>query len=76
MATAGEQLGLGPTVETTINYVVDSGIKVVNVPSTPGGGKSSQIGEYEEKTVAVTDARAAIADLSLDREGFGKYFRL
>ena len=70
MATAGEQLNFGPAVEATINYVVDTGEKVVNIPSTAGGGKSSHIGEYEEKTVFVTDARAAVADLSLDREGF------
>lgn len=70
MATAGEQLNLGPTVEATINYVVDTGVKVVNIPSTAGGGKSSHIGEYEEKTVTVTDARAMVPDLSLDRQGF------
>ena len=70
MATAGEQLNLGPTVEAVINYVVDTGGKVVNIPSTPGGGKSSHIGEYEEKTVSVTDARALVGNLSLDREGF------
>ena len=70
MATAGEQLNLGSTVEATINYVVDTGVQVVNIPSTPGGEKSSHIGEYEEKTVSVTDARPTVADLSLDREGF------
>lgn len=70
MATAGEQLNLGPTVEAVINYVVDTGVHMVNVPSTPGGGKSSHIGEYEEQKVAVTDARALVPELSLDREGF------
>ena len=70
MATAGDQLTVGPTVEAVINYVVDTGKKVVNIPSTPGGGKSSHIGEYEEKTVFVTDARALAPDPSLDREGF------
>jgi hypothetical protein len=70
MATAGEQLNVGPTVEATINYVVETGEKVVNIPSTAGGDKSSHIGDYEMKTVSVTDARARVADLSLDREGF------
>ncbi|MDA1325477.1 MAG: CmcJ/NvfI family oxidoreductase [Proteobacteria bacterium] len=70
MATAGEQLNMGPTVEAVINYAVDTGEKVVNIPSTPDGGKSSHIGKYEEKTVSVTDARALAPDLSLDREGF------
>lgn len=70
MATAGEQLASGPSVTATINYVVDTGGPIVNVPSTPDGGKSSHIGEYEEKTVAVADARPAADSLSLDREGF------
>ena len=70
MATAGDQLTTGPSVTATINYVVDTGGPIVNVPSTPEGGKSSHIGEYEEKIVSVADARPAADDLSLDREGF------
>lgn len=70
MATAGEQLVSGPLVEAVVNFVVDTGEKVVNVPSTGEGGKSSHIGQYEEKTVSITDARSLIANLSLDREGF------
>lgn len=70
MATAGEQLNSGSAVEAAVNFVVDTGNKVVNIPSTPGGGKSSHIGEYEEKMVSIADARPAAADLSLDREGF------
>lgn len=70
MATAGEQLKFGPPVEAAINYVVDTGEKVVNIPSTREGGKSSHIGQYEEQVVSITDARPAVADLSIDREGF------
>lgn len=70
MAAAGEQLVSGPSVEAVVNFVVNTGEKVVNVPSTPGGDKSSHIGQYEEKTVSVADARSMIANLSLDREGF------
>jgi len=70
MATAGEQLKTGATVEAAINFVVDTGVKVVNIPSTADGGKSSHIGEYEEKRVTITDARPAADGLSLDREGF------
>lgn len=70
MATAGEQLVSGPSVQAVVNYVVDTGEKVVNIPSTAGGGKSSHIGEYEEKTVSVSDARSLVPQLSIDREGF------
>lgn len=70
MATSGEHLVSGSTVEAVINYVVDTGEKVVNIPSTAEGGKSSHIGQYEEKTVSVADARDLVPDLSLDREGF------
>lgn len=70
MATAGEQLTTGASVEAVINYVLDTGEQVVNIPSTPGGEGSAHIGQYEEKTVAVADARALVPDPSLDREGF------
>jgi hypothetical protein len=70
MATAGEQLNFGSAVEAAVNFVVDTGEKVVNVPSTADGGKSSHIGQYEEKTVSISDARPAASGLSLDREGF------
>ena len=70
MATAGEQLTSGPTVEGIICYVIDSGKQVVNIPSLPGGEKSTHIGEYEDKTVSIANARALVPNLSLDREGF------
>jgi hypothetical protein len=57
-------------IETTVNFLVDTGIKPVNIPSVAGGGKSKHIGEYETKSVAVRDARPLTAKLSIDREGF------
>ena len=57
-------------IEADVNFLVDTGIKPVNFPSTPGGGKSEHIGEYETQTVRVRDARPLSSDLSLDREGF------
>ena len=57
-------------IEAGINFLVDTGIKPVNVPSTPGGGKSEHIGEYETKMVSITNGRPLTAELSLDREGF------
>ena len=59
-----------PEIETGVNFLVDTGIKPVNIPSTPGGGKSEHIGEYEMQTVRVRDARPLASNLSLDREGF------
>lgn len=58
------------SIETTVNFLVDTGIKPVNIPSTPGGGKSEHIGEYETQAVTVRDARPLVPELSLDREGF------
>lgn len=57
-------------IETTVNFLIDTGIKPVNIPSVAGGEKSEHIGEYETKNVTVRDARPLAADLSLDREGF------
>tara|TARA_Y100001934_G_scaffold19404_1_gene22455 strand:+ start:13992 stop:14825 length:834 start_codon:yes stop_codon:yes gene_type:complete len=57
-------------IEAGINFLVDTGIKPVNVPSTPGGGKSEHIGEYETKMIPITNGRPLTAELSLDREGF------
>lgn len=57
-------------LQVAINYVVDDGQKVINVPSTPDGEKSHSVGAYEHHTVPVTDARDRAADLSLDVEGF------
>ena len=31
-------------IEADVNFLVDTGIKPVNIPSTPGGGKSEHIG--------------------------------
>lgn len=57
-------------IEADVNFVVDTGIEIVNVPSTPGGGSSESIGEYEVKRVTVEDARPLAGRLSLDVEGF------
>ncbi len=69
MAEDQEGQGFGE-IEADVNFLVDTGIKPVNIPSTPGGGKSEHIGEYESKTVTVQDARPISPNLSLDREGF------
>ena len=68
-----DQIGLekrDDCIEAGINFLVDTGIKPVNVPSTPGGGKSEHIGEYENKVVSIFNARPLAENLSLDIEGF------
>lgn len=57
-------------LQVAINYVVDDGQKVINVPSTPGGEKSQSVGAYEHHTVSVINARDKAAGPSLDVEGF------
>lgn len=70
MVISSENFALDNSVEASINFVVDTGVHVVNIPSTPDGEKSSHIGEYEEKTVSITDARAAKHRLTLEQAGF------
>jgi hypothetical protein len=70
MATAGEQLMPQKSVQATLNYVIDTGEKLVTIPSLPGGEGSQNIGRYETRTVTVEDGRPLVAALSLDREGF------
>lgn len=70
MATAGEQIAPRNSVEATLNYVVDTGEKLVTIPSLPGGEGSQNIGRYETRAVTVEDARPLVPALSLDREGF------
>ena len=57
-------------VETLVNFLVDTEVKPVNIPSTPGGGKSQHIGNYETRTVKVFNARSISTKFSIDREGF------
>ena len=70
MATAGEQLKPQNAVQATLNYVIDTGEKLVTIPSQPGGEGSQNIGRYETRTVSVQDGRPLVDGLSLDREGF------
>ena len=51
-------------IQADVNFLVDTGVKPVNIPSTPGGGKSEHIGEYETQTVRVRDARPLSSNLS------------
>jgi hypothetical protein len=57
-------------IETDVNFALNTGAELVNVPSRPGGQKGHSVGEYEVKRVSIRNARALAADLSLDREGF------
>lgn len=70
MATAGEQVMPQKSVQATLNYVIDTGEKLVTIPSLPGGEGSQNIGRYETRTVTVEDGRPLIPALSLDCEGF------
>ncbi len=66
MAEAAQQ----GVIETGVNFAIDNGGELVNVPSRPGGQKGHSVGDYEVQRVSIRNARAMAADLSLDREGF------
>lgn len=57
-------------VETLVNFLVDTAVKPINIPSTPGGGKSQHIGNYETRRVKVFNARSVSRNFSIDKEGF------
>jgi len=60
----------GESVRTSLNYVVNTGERIVIRPSVAGGAPGEREGRFEERIVEIRDARPLIGTLSLDREGF------
>jgi hypothetical protein len=56
-------------VETSLNYLVDTGAKPVSLSAEPGV-VSSHTGRYEERAVKICNARPLLDRFSLDGEGF------
>lgn len=57
-------------VEAKLSFCVDNGVKPVSQTFGPGSTVHAYHGAYEERPVAIVDARPANAAFSLDREGF------
>lgn len=57
-------------VEAPINYVIDTGEKLVIVPSEPGGASGTRNGRHATHVVVIRNARPIAGMLDLDREGF------
>ena len=60
----------GESVRASLNFVVNTGERIVIRPSVAGGAPGEREGCFEEREVEVRDARPLIGTLSLDREGF------
>jgi hypothetical protein len=57
-------------VEAAVSYIVDTGVKPVSASFGPGGRLRQRTGRFEERIVAIRNARLPEEPLSLDREGF------
>lgn len=58
------------TVEATLRFIVDTGVKPVVYPSEGGGPVERQTGQYIQQLVNIADARQICGQLSIDRQGF------
>ncbi len=70
MARPGRQEQSFDFVETSLNYLVDTGDKPVSYSAEPGSGPTTHTGRYEERTVTIHNGRPILDRLSLDRQGF------
>jgi len=68
MSTHGSQRAR--TLEATLRFVVDTGVKPIVYPSEGGGKVERQTGQYVQKSVTITDARQIREQLSIDQQGF------
>ena len=57
-------------VETSLNYLVDTGDKPVSYSAAPGASPTQHTGRYEERAVTIHNGRLVLGRLSLDRQGF------
>jgi len=58
------------SVQATLTYTVDTGVKPVTGTTGPDGTLRHRSGEFREHLMTIHDARRRRADLSLEREGF------
>ena len=58
------------SIEATVTYIIDTGVKPVSATTGPGGRLRQRTGEFEDHQVSVHNARQLQNDLSLDQNGF------
>ncbi len=61
---------LAAWIEAPVNYLADLSIKPVTYNPPPGTGLPRRVGNYQNFTVRINDARPIAAELSLDRQAF------
>ncbi len=57
MGRTGRPAAAAGAVTAALNYVVDTGEKLVNYPSVGGGAESRNTGRYEAREVTIRDGR-------------------
>ena len=70
MARPGKREQSSNSVEASLNYLVDTGEKLVRFSAAPGSSPVQEAGRYEERTVTIHDGRLIPNVPSLEREGF------
>jgi len=70
MARPGKHERSFDFVESSLNYLVDTGEKPVSYSAAPGATPVQHTGRYEERAVTIHNGRRIPDRLSLDREGF------
>jgi len=58
------------TIDATLSYIVDTGVKPVNETHGPGGLLRTEKATFDRHTVAIRDGRALRHAFSLDTSGF------
>ena len=58
------------TVEATLTYIIDTGVKPVSATVGPGGRLRQRTGEFDERTMVIRNARPLQDGLTLDKNGF------
>jgi len=58
------------SIKANLTYIIDTGVKPISATTGPGGRLRHRVGEFEERTVTIRNARALQNDLSLEENGF------
>jgi hypothetical protein len=58
------------SIKANLTYIIDTGVKPISATTGPGGRLRHRVGEFEERTVTIQNARTLQNDLSIEKNGF------
>lgn len=58
------------SVEATVSYIFDTGVKPVSATVGPGGRLRQRTGKFDDRTIPIQNARPIQDEFSLDQHGF------